>query len=353
MKLTYVEIENFKGLKYFKMDLRGYRNEPRSLTCLTGDNGSGKTTVLQAIALNLALATRKINSLPAFQWNGFIPERAVSASTRIKIGLRLDEDEIAATRQVYETWKTMFENPGYTSSSSSAGLKEISLVYEANEVTCVEGSDALFELRGRFYVKTLLDAKFPDIRTYFSRLGDVFWFDQYRNLGNSLPMPDKVVSWPEGIAAIREYLVGWWMYHTSEYKVERDFIEELQQRLKTVFPGLKLCGPVPMRSVSAPRPEDFFFYVQRNKTGPYDIAEMSSGEQAIFTMLYQLVYLEAMHSIILIDELELHLHPQQQQRLYGALHKLAPDSQFIITTHSPYLEDIIPEERIIRMPGEL
>ena len=352
MKITNIEIQNFKGLKHFEMNLQEYRNKPRPLTCLTGDNGSGKTTVLQAIALTLALATRKINSLPTFQWNGFIPERAVSASTYIKIGLQLDKDEITATQQVYAKWQAMFENPGY-SFIQLANLQEISIVYKDNEITCVEGREALFELRGRFYVKTLLDAKFPDIRTYFSQLGDIFWFDQYRNLGNSIPTPDKVMSWSEGITTICEHLVGWWTYHTAEYKPERDFIEELQQRLKAIFPRLKLCGPVPMRSISAPRPEDFFFYVQRNEAKPYDIAEMSSGEQAIFTMFYQLVYLEIMHSIVLIDELELHLHPQQQQCLYGALRKLAPNSQFIITTHSPYLENIIPEERIERMSGEL
>jgi predicted ATP-binding protein involved in virulence len=36
------------------MDLCGHNEMPNSLTCLVGNNGSGKTTVLQAIALVLS-----------------------------------------------------------------------------------------------------------------------------------------------------------------------------------------------------------------------------------------------------------------------------------------------------------
>jgi AAA15 family ATPase/GTPase len=63
MKLKTIEIDNFKGLKHFEMDLTDYSGKPRFLTCIVGDNGSGKTTVLQAIALVLSLATRKITSV--------------------------------------------------------------------------------------------------------------------------------------------------------------------------------------------------------------------------------------------------------------------------------------------------
>jgi predicted ATP-dependent endonuclease of OLD family len=74
---------------------------------------------------------------------------------------------------------------------------------------------------------------------------------------------------------------------------------------------------------------------------------MSSGEQVIFSMLYQFVSQNIARSIILIDEL--HLHPPQQQALYANLYKLAPECQFIITTHSPYLEDIFLDNEIVFM----
>ena len=81
----------------------------------------------------------------------------------------------------------------------------------------------------------------------------------------------------------------------------------------------------------------------------YDISEMSSGEQAIFEMLYEFVRLRISKSIVLIDELELHLHPPQQQAMLAALPQLGDDCQYIITTHSPYLEDVIPVEHTVRI----
>ena len=41
--------------------------------------------------------------------------------------------------------------------------------------------------------------------------------------------------------------------------------------------------------------------------------------------------------IIVIDELELHLHPEWQTKIYFALQEIFPNVQFIITTHSPHI----------------
>jgi len=78
---------------------------------------------------------------------------------------------------------------------------------------------------------------------------------------------------------------------------------------------------------------------------------MSSGEQAVFPLVYEFAKFRIARSIVLIDELELHLHPPQQQSLLGALRRLGPDCQFLITTHSPYLSDVIPQEHKVRLPG--
>lgn len=39
--------------------------------------------------------------------------------------------------------------------------------------------------------------------------------------------------------------------------------------------------------------------------------------------------------IILIDEIDLHLHPQWQRKILKSLHSIFPNVQFIVTTHSP------------------
>lgn len=46
-------------------------------------------------------------------------------------------------------------------------------------------------------------------------------------------------------------------------------------------------------------------------------------------------------SIVLIDELELHLHPLWQSRLHQSLGELGVDNQVFFTTHSTHLRDLI------------
>jgi predicted ATP-binding protein involved in virulence len=49
--------------------------------------------------------------------------------------------------------------------------------------------------------------------------------------------------------------------------------------------------------------------------------------------------------------LELHLHPPEQQAILGALKRIGPDCQFLITTHSKYLTGIIPPEHLVHIEG--
>ncbi|MBE0507867.1 MAG: AAA family ATPase [Marinospirillum sp.] len=54
--------------------------------------------------------------------------------------------------------------------------------------------------------------------------------------------------------------------------------------------------------------------------------------------------------VVLIDEVDLHLHPQWQQRVLTDLLKTFPLTQFIVTTHSPQVLSTVPAEciRMIR-----
>ncbi len=51
-------------------------------------------------------------------------------------------------------------------------------------------------------------------------------------------------------------------------------------------------------------------------------------------------------SIMLIDEIDLHLHPTWQQRVLGDLMRAFPNTQFIVTTHSPQVLTTVNRENI-------
>lgn len=55
---------------------------------------------------------------------------------------------------------------------------------------------------------------------------------------------------------------------------------------------------------------------------------------------------------VLIDELDLHLHPEWQFTLRDGLESLFPNIQFIVTTHSPHLLSSAKENEVIIMRRE-
>lgn len=54
--------------------------------------------------------------------------------------------------------------------------------------------------------------------------------------------------------------------------------------------------------------------------------------------------------IVMIDEVDMHLHPRWQQTVIGSLQTVFPNIQFILTTHSPQVLSTVPAEciRIIK-----
>ena len=50
--------------------------------------------------------------------------------------------------------------------------------------------------------------------------------------------------------------------------------------------------------------------------------------------------------IVLIDEIDMHLHPSWQRKIIDSLHKTFPKVQFIFTTHSPTVLTNVPKENI-------
>lgn len=75
--------------------------------------------------------------------------------------------------------------------------------------------------------------------------------------------------------------------------------------------------------------------------GVYLYDGLSSGQIMLLMLLVQFARNRIHNSIVLIDELELHLHPLWQTRLYANLENLGTNNQIFFTTHSTHLRESI------------
>lgn len=93
------------------------------------------------------------------------------------------------------------------------------------------------------------------------------------------------------------------------------------------------------------------------------IDQLSDGEKCYIAMIGDLARRMAIanpqkknplksNGIVLIDEIELHLHPEWQRRIVPSLRTAFPNIQFIITTHSPQVLGEIKDMDIIKLLKE-
>jgi AAA15 family ATPase/GTPase len=124
----------------------------------------------------------------------------------------------------------------------------------------------------------------------------------------------------------------------------------LENLYQTIFPGRAFVGLQEIPSIESPTSVQTYF-VLKDGHRTYDIVEMSAGEQSIFPILYEFVRQQIAYSIVLIDEIDLNLHPPAAQFLVRQLPKIGPTCQFIFTTHSEAVSDIISEDDTYRLQG--
>ncbi len=58
-------------------------------------------------------------------------------------------------------------------------------------------------------------------------------------------------------------------------------------------------------------------------------------------------------AIVLIDEIDCHLHPKWQLNIIPAMRTLFPNTQFIMTTHSPLIVKSVNPNEVIKLGGEI
>ena len=61
------------------------------------------------------------------------------------------------------------------------------------------------------------------------------------------------------------------------------------------------------------------------------------------------IKVEDFDGIIIIDEIDVHLHPTWQTQILDVLEKIFPKVQFFVSTHSPHVIQSLPPNQLIAL----
>lgn len=355
MKIESITLQNYKKFVLPKtFSFRNTEGEINDVTLILGNNGSGKSSILQAITMLIASVTREKFTPESLDWSGFEYRHLQTGAlpTKVEAKIFFDENEKIATQNFAKQLQDKGVKLGTPSNLSHIKL---SLDYQNKQVSAKEGHKAYYQFSGYQYAKSLAPLT-PNKISLFENVGNIYWYTEQRNAYSVSNLLDNEA--PQ-IDFIRSFLANAYSYHLAVTEKGRpiregefDFYDKLQSLYKIMFPNRTFVGSAPNFSLyEQSKIPDFFLFDGKNQ---YELSGMSAGERAIFPILMDFTRWNINNSIIIIDEIELHLHPPLQQVLIRTLSKLGKNNQFIITSHSNSVASMFDENenQIIRLPNE-
>jgi predicted ATP-binding protein involved in virulence len=310
MKIWQIDLKNFRGFKDRKIKW----SWDEKLIVFAGINGSGKSSLLDAVAIllsryisfarNTSAGRRLISPLDVRQG-----ERAAFIALSF---LHEDFNGLFATKgekPELSPEQGVFYSPGYFDKLRIADSVPILASYPASRI--VQEPALRASISRSTKLPTPLDA-------YVNALGD-----KRTDFGSFFT----------------------WFRNMEDYENEqkRDDPNHKSPQLETVrraIPSL-LEGYDNLRVRRRP------LHLTLTKNGvEFDIRQLSDGEKCLIAMVGDIAHRLALanpksenplegEGIVLIDEIELHLHPKWQREVVPRLQATFPNCQFILTTHSP------------------
>jgi hypothetical protein len=294
---------------------------------ILADNGAGKSTVLQAIAMAF-LGPSWVGRRVVLGWNKrFTQEESWEAITgyigaTVKRGLS-DESPNGQGTQQYELSLKITADVIVTDSDQRVVSTGPDLRYEASKEAALEGPHSgsagwfscgygpFRRLTGDDQLNHEVDGRFKTLFSERAALPDCEgWLTSLHSTVN-----DPALDSTERNAAKADLAAVWLV------------IDDL------------LPGEVHIRSINSKR-------VRFSTYGGVEVGlrELSDGFRSFLALVidltrqiqqaFGLVDFDA-EGVVLIDEADAHLHPEWQRRLGFELVKMFPKLQFIVTTHSP------------------
>jgi predicted ATP-binding protein involved in virulence len=335
MKLECLSLAHCGGFEQIDID---FEND---VTLIAGVNGVGKSTLLRALAVVLSRAMPE-----------FTPSRSAA--------IYFTDDDILASKSSLEV-SARLKIDGQT---INAGIQRLRSAEEQGDRFMLlrqaeaEGpvTDFVESLRNRTLtgdleagvnetrtaLAALKNAENPPLAIYFTPKRQLP--GQPRSLPEAKPFAPSIAygrALHDREVELREFMH--WFRTQEKLGVENE-----PQRLR-VLDALRsvVSELVPefsnLRIVESPR----LGFVVEKRGQPFYLHQLSDGERGLLALVFDLTRRLAIANpesdnpiaegvaLVLIDEIELHLHPKWQRDILGRLRHVFPNCQFVVTTHSP------------------
>ena len=309
--ITEVRINEVRHLKNITIKLNP---EKRQHLILTGKNGSGKTSVLRAMKSYLqAINDGKLNDLTGQyqEWYEADILKVKNAST--------ENEKYKATEEVR---KDLQRIQRYNSGLVLAFKNEdaIDTIYaQGNFIT------AYFSADRESVIQRVIGAQDVKLENYY-RVTD----EPSRILLKYMVhlKTQQAYAKNEDDLNVEEKIAAWFERFENALKVLLD-----DDSIKLIYDY-----------------RNYNFLIEQNGRNPYSLDELSDGYSAIIGIVADLILrmdrnwlLKGelsqydVEGVVLIDELETHLHVELQRKIFPFLTEFFPRIQFVVTTHSAYI----------------
>lgn len=349
MYIEKVKIENYRALKNVELEFS------QGINLIIGDNGTGKTSILEAIIVVLGGYLSGITGATA--------KGILQTDVRYEVNRK---DGINNTRQYFApvtivcdvningkkySWERIREDEGGKSRTKTRGY--MISKHAMSEANNQEAILPVLGYRSAEFGVSQFNRKDAG-SALKSKLGDRRC--GYIGCMDSLMNYNFILEWCRGMSEEEYYQEK----KIPVYEAFKNCVSSLLQKIEDTDEKMSI------------RYHKFFKDMILEENGTIKpISELSAGYKAILYLTMDISFRIAMLNpqetdfknvpgIVLIDELDMHLHPKWQWNVLDALKETFPKVQFIIATHSPiFLSSckgakllLIDDEQKVHYPSE-
>ena len=341
MKIKKLRMESFRGVRELTLDF------DTQLNILIGDNGSGKSSTLDCLAAFLNHIAEQVKILHPNKDN-FI--QAMSGGSK---NIFLDDDIAIGNAERLEARLDII-------------LDSVDIEYHIRKYKANTSSlSALLEIEKQESYLTQ-NLTIPTLATtiptlvHYSVKRDIL-FEESQN-----PQQDKNHNildaynraFTGGQVVFKEFFEWFRTLEEVENELIRDTPDYRDRQLEAVRQAIYTFLPE-FKDLRIRRRPELRMTVTKQGT-ELTINQLSDGEKNLLAMVGDLARRLAIANpdmekpeqgsgVVLIDEIELHLHPKWQRMVIPALLRTFPNCQFIITTHSPQVLGEVKDGKIYRL----